>query len=1580
MGITGREPRTMFDIAEQEGGAVRSIRVMIGIAAAAALCLFLAAGSASAKTVYKYVYSGESFDGSGSTKGQFHELAGIDYEPANEKLYVSVPGSPGIIAKFNKNGTPAKFSALNNGAGRDYIDLGKPGGGELSVDTSNNQSTKGNIYLGGGVLFGYHPNGLPIEPAFNETQFGEAGKPGRSDLQSCAGTSGPNGEYWDFTQGNGQPEIHLRNLETFKAEKTFLAEGTFGSPFVCNMKVDSQGNFYGLWQHGFFGGEEDAVKLPPEPVADESGGTAAKPPEREQFFRLNASCCGETVNFGNNFPTHMGVDRSDDDVFVVERKGSFPLTPVSMYDNKGGLVGTFGGPEGSYPGIESAGGITVDPVTHDVYVTNNHDFGSEVRHVDKFVRGPSFTVPTTDTEQPTQPSTPTEAVLHGTVNPDGIQTIGCWFEYGLTQSLGSVVPCSQGMELSGSGDIAVTANIGGLKKGTKYWVKVFSTNANEIISDGGPEKFIAQSKPIANPTFVSNINTDGASFNATIDPNGGRTWYYWEYGPDTSYGHSTSEKRLRYESSTELELPEALTKPYVVKDLVTGFEPGTPVHFRLVARNEQGTGYGQDQEFITYVQEGEPSCPNSLVRQQTGSALLLDCRAYELASTTYSGGHDVVSSTVGGQHPLVAYPDASGRLLYSLDSAAVPGVTGDPTNLGNDPYVAVRGTDGWTTEYVGLPSGGMADTGKFGSPLFEADNGLNEFAFGGENICDPCFADGSTNIPLRRSDDTIEKGMAGSLNPAANPAGEVRKRFSADGSTFIFGAEKKFDPNGKEGAVSIYSRDLQSGATGVVSTLPDGSTMTGSELAELDVSSDGQRVLIGEKVGEDSAGNEFFDLYMHVGTNPNSIEVANTPSGVEFNGMTSDGSKVFFTTRDKLADDTDNSNDFYVADVGSTSTITRLSTGSNGTGNTDSCEPISNWNVVSGGPNCGTASIAGGGGVASGDGTAYFVSPELLDGPGSGTVNQANLYVVKPGGSPEFVATIDSSLVKPGQPPLKHPLKNASFATGLKTPGAVAVDQSTGDVYVQESGFPQGVTRIDSAGNAKPFTAGPYAGFNRLEVSMSGGEAEAQVAFDNSGGLFDGDLYVSNGGGSVKVFAASGEELGTISGFSFECGVAVDQATGDLYVGDYGYQGVYRLEPTSNTTPVSAANYTKTSIHTQGMNPCQVAADTAGNVYASNWSNGPTKRFNASDFSVAGPSEEGVAVASNSSSMYTDPETNDIYIDERNQIGQYDSSGHLIQTIGNSESLGTNSRGVAINGATGHVYASKSPALVEFGAEEVPYEPIDNPAVVHGVRDSATHSYEDFQVTPDGRYALFSSVVPVTGYKNQGHSELYRYDSSSDSLVCPSCAPTLQPAQNDVKLTPYGLSLTDDGRVFFTTRDSFVLRDTNGKADAYEWSNGKTQLISAGLGPDDSALLSASADGKDAFFFTRDILSRQDGNGSAIKIYDAREGGGFLFEDSPKPCAASDECHGAGTEQPSAPNINTATGEGAVRLPKQPKNCDQLDSKAKKANQRAAQLRRKADKSSSASQAKKLRKQAKQASNQGKKLEKEAKACRGGSK
>jgi len=1282
MGTTRRESKAMIDSNVYRGGAVSLTRVLVGVTATLVLCLLLAAAPAGAKTVYQYEYSGEFFDGTGSSKGQFKTaLGGIDYWPAGQNLMVSVGGEPGIITKFTKTGTPANFSALNSGAGRDYIDLGTSATGEVSVDSST-ASSAGNVYLtqegfGGGSVFGFHANGLPI-PAFADADF--------FGLEGA--TSGPNGEYWSMTDGNGQSQLQRHNLETFASEEVFLTDETFSDPELGGLKIDSERNFYGIWgdaEGSFSPGW--AIKMPKEPIANNSGGTAAKPPEREWRYRLNASSKGTPANQDN--AQRLGIDRSNDDVFLYStRPGGVHV--ISQYDSKGGLIGSFGLAEGGYEGLTSPGGIAVDPATHDVYVTNNRVYGGETRRVEKFVRGESFTVPDTETNQPVQPSVPSQATLQGVLNPDGIATTECYFEYGTTPGLGTKVACAEGNIHAGSSDIEVTAPAVGLNKAQKYWVKLFAKNSNEVISDGGPEQFIAQSKPIVNMVFADNVNTDGVRLNGAIDPNGGRTWYYWEYGPTDEYGSETPETRLRRETSTETELPESLTQPFQVADLITGLQGETEYHFRLVIKNEQGTAVGPDQYIITYATEAEPSCPNQLVRQQTGAQFLPDCRAYELASTTYSGGADVLSSTVPGKVPLESVPTASGSLLYSLDSAIVPGIAGDPTNLGADPYVAVRGSDGWTTTYAGLPSGGMADPGMFGSPLLETDSALKQFAFGGPDICDPCFGDGSINIPLRRSGGSAEKGMAGSLNPAADPAGEVRKRFSSDGSTFVFGADKRFETAGNEGSVSIYKRSLPTGGTQVVSTMPNGTVMSGSGIAALDVSGDGERVLVGKQVGEDGAGNRFFDLYMHVGNSPNSVEVVDTTNGVSFAGMTEDGSKVFFTTGDQLAGDSDTSSDLFVADVNGSSTITRLSAGSGGSGNTDACAPVGEWNVVSGGPDCSVIAIAGGGGVAEDQGTVYFISPELLDGSentleplNQPTANQPNLYAVRPGEPAEFVATIDS-----------------------------------------------------------------------------------------------------------------------------------------------------------------------------------------------------------------GP-------------------------------------------------------------------------------------PIANLAVVNGRDNSETHSYEDLQVTPDGRFAVFGTDLSLTGYSNLGNTQIHRYDALADVVDCVSCAPTNQPSLSDGNLSPFGLNLTDDGRVFFSTLESYALRDTNGKEDVYQWTNGLTRLISSGLGPDDSQLLSATADGADVFFFTRDILSRLDSNGNAVKIYDARANGGFLVENKPQPCAAADECRGAGTQQPGPQPIHTATGEGTRRPSSEKPNCGALARKAKKAGRQAKRLRRRAARASSSKQENRLRKRARGRASQAGKLSRRAKACRG---
>src|SRR5262249_22197174 len=107
-----------------------------------------------------------------------------------------------------------------------------------------------------------------------------------------------------------------------------------------------------------------------------------------------------------------------------------------------------------------------------------------------------------------------------------------------------------------------------------------------------------------------------------------------------------------------------------------------------------------------------------------------------------------------------------------------------------------------------------------------------------------------------------------------------------------------------------------------------------------------------------------------------------------------------------------------------------------------------------------------------------------------------------------------------------------------------------------------------------------------------------------------------------------------------------------------------------------------------------------------------------------------------------------------------------------------------------------------------------------------------------------------------------------------------------------------------------ALRDSGSTADVYEWENGQLSLVTTGRSASDAGLVTVSADGVNAFFFTRDTLVSGDRNANAVKIYDAREGGGFLELPQGQPCQASDECHGPGSVSGATASIGTFKGTG----------------------------------------------------------------------
>jgi hypothetical protein len=204
----------------------------------------------------------------------------------------------------------------------------------------------------------------------------------------------------------------------------------------------------------------------------------------------------------------------------------------------------------------------------------------------------------------------------------------------------------------------------------------------------------------------------------------------------------------------------------------------------------------------------------------------------------------------------------------------------------------------------------------------------------------------------------------------------------------------------------------------------------------------------------------------------------------------------------------------------------------------------------------------------------------------------------------------------------------------------------------------------------------------------------------------------------------------------------------------------------------------------------------------------------------------------------------------------------------------------------------------------------------------ASPAVRSAEASPAGRYLAFQSTAQLTGVPNVGLcqingetnetenapcSEVFLYDSATQTLLCPSCNPTnsaplglsvlrlIKGAQGFLTQPRY---LTDSGRLYFDSRDSLTLSDTNGVEDVYQYEpqdlgscadkSGCVSLISDGRGGSDANFLSVDEKGENVFFTTRNTLLPADRD-QLIDLYDARVGGG-IPEPPPPPVCSGEAC------------------------------------------------------------------------------------------
>jgi hypothetical protein len=278
--------------------------------------------------------------------------------------------------------------------------------------------------------------------------------------------------------------------------------------------------------------------------------------------------------------------------------------------------------------------------------------------------------------------------------------------------------------------------------------------------------------------------------------------------------------------------------------------------------------------------------------------------------------------------------------------------------------------------------------------------------------------------------------------------------------------------------------------------------------------------------------------------------------------------------------------------------------------------------------------------------------------------------------------------------------------------------------------------------------------------------------------------------------------------------------------------------------------------------------------------------------------------------------------------------------------------------------ASKSGDIYFYSPEQLdPANPgVKNERNLYVFRDGAVHyvttldtgtQIDRMQISPDGSHMAFLSPTQATAYVNEAPNdhgeptkweEMYTFDPATGQIVCASCIPSGVPPHTlvldtgfaatghnyNVRASQSGRFMADDGRVAFSTADPLVEADTNQKIDVYEFVDSHPQLITSGVSERDTqggavfyptlhtGLEGLGHDGIDLYFSTFSTLVPQDLNGSFVKFYDARSGGGFPVERPLLPCTAADECHGDATQFP-APLTSGTSGDLGSRGNRQTK-------------------------------------------------------------
>lgn len=294
---------------------------------------------------------------------------------------------------------------------------------------------------------------------------------------------------------------------------------------------------------------------------------------------------------------------------------------------------------------------------------------------------------------------PTTAHVNGSVNPNGTAT-SWYFQYGVSTNTAYGSQTASQSAGAGTSLRTFTASLTGLAPSTSYHYRIVASSSAGT-TYGGDGTFNTTAIPSVVTIAASHVTSSSANLNATVNPEGLLTKWYFQYGLTSAYGMKTASATIAAGPSFV-----SVTKAIANLNAIGSYQ------YRIVAVNKAGTAYGNGLVVVTGAPitldaspaiigyGGYVSLSGTLSSGKAGTQVTIESQRFD--ATAFTGLATTTTGT-GGAWSYVAKPAV--RTTYK---AVVTTGSSSPVLVSVRPAVSIRigAASRITTTVVGATSFG----------------------------------------------------------------------------------------------------------------------------------------------------------------------------------------------------------------------------------------------------------------------------------------------------------------------------------------------------------------------------------------------------------------------------------------------------------------------------------------------------------------------------------------------------------------------------------------------------------------------------------------------------------------------------------------------------------------------------------------------------------------------------------------------------------------------------------------------------------------------------------------------------------